>query len=380
MNKPETDQTQLLQDTVAQAFANKRALCIVGSNSKHFYGNPCQGEPVSTLGHTGVVAYEPSELVITVRCGTRIRDIEALLAQHQQMLPFEPPHFGPDATIGGAIACGFSGPRRPFAGAARDAMLGCKIINGKGEVLSFGGQVMKNVAGYDVSRLMVGAMGTLGVLLEVSLKVLPRPPVEISLAHTLSVQEALDVMCARAAKPLPLSAAHYDGESVILRLSGTEVAVNAARKRIFGDVLESGTDYWHSINEQTHYFFEASVQGQAPLWRLSLAPGSLPLALDGQWLFDWVGGLRWLVSDMPADQIRAAVEAEGGHATLFRGRDLFCASSDDSDADNSSDKGVNKYDVFHPLPPHLLTLHKNLKRAFDPGAILNPGRFHANID
>lgn len=364
------DQTQSLQETIIQAFEQQQPLCIAGSGSKQFYGNPCRANQVSTLGHCGVIAYEPSELFITVRAGTRIREVEALLDQHQQMLPFEPPHFGEDATIGGMIASGLSGPRRPFAGGVRDAILGCKIINGKGEVLSFGGQVMKNVAGYDVSRLMVGAMGTLGLILEVTLKVLPRPLCEVSLVHTLSVQEALDVMCARAAKPLPLSAVNYDGESVVLRLSGTEVAVKTARKLIYGEELESGVDYWCSIKEQTHYFFEASVRGEMPLWRLSLAPGSLPLALEGQWLFDWGGAVRWLVSDMPAALIRAAVEAEGGHATLFRRREFF--------VDN--DTAYNKFDVFHPLPSALLKLHKNLKRAFDPGVILNPGRFHANID
>ena len=357
---PIFDQTELLQHTVQQAIADKTPLRIVGNNSKVFYGNDAVGEPLSLAQHSGIIAYEPSELFITARAGTRIRDIEAALAAQNQMLPFEPPCFADDATIGGVLACGFSGPRRPFAGAARDGILGCKLLNGKGEVLSFGGQVMKNVAGYDVSRLMVGALGTLGVLLDVTLKVLPRPEVEVTLAHTLSVQEALDVMCARACKPFPLSAASFDGEAMVLRLSGTETAVQAAQKRMAGDVLQHGDDYWQSLKEHTHYFFQADM----PLWRLSLAPGTLPLGLPGQWLFDWGGALRWLVSDMPATDIRDAVAAEGGHALLFRGKAQYAHGA---------------LDVFHPLSTPLLAIHQRLKQAFDPHDVFNRGRFHAGV-
>lgn len=364
------DQTQQFQQVVKQAIADKHVLRICGSDSKSFYGNESRDErsvtALATVQHSGIIAYEPSELFITVRAGTPLTEIEQTLASENQMLSFEPPHFGDRATIGGTLACGFSGPRRPFAGAARDAVLGCTIINGKGEVLHFGGQVMKNVAGYDVTRLMVGALGTLGVLLDVTLKVLPKPEVELNLVHGLGIQEALDVMCARACKPLPLSAASYDGEAMVLRLSGTEAAVTAARKKISGDDLESGAEYWQSVREQTHYFFQAYDR---PLWRISLAPGILPLALPGQWLFDWGGALRWLSCDMPIDDVQGAVAAEGGHATLFRGKEYF-----------TGDNTECPVDVFQPLPAPLLAIHQRLKQAFDPDHIFNRGRFHADID
>ena len=200
------DLTDELREQVRQAAANGTALRIVGSDSKSFYGGSCQATtPLSMAGHQGIVDYEPSELVLTARSGTTLNSITSLLAEHRQMLAFEPPGFGLHATLGGTLACGFSGPRRPFAGSARDFMLGCKIINGDGEVLNFGGRVMKNVAGFDVSRLMVGALGTLGVLLDVSLRVLPMPEAELTLAYTLSAGEALDKMSALSAKPWPLS-------------------------------------------------------------------------------------------------------------------------------------------------------------------------------
>jgi len=355
------DQTESLQNAVIQAIADKAPLRIVGNDSKQFYGNEAVGTPLSLKQHSGIIDYEPSELFITVRAGTRVVDIEAALAQHNQMLPFEPPCFSPDATIGGVLACGFSGPRRPFVGAARDVILGCKLLNGKGEVLNFGGRVMKNVAGYDVSRLMVGALGTLGVMLEVTLKVLPRPEMELSLAHTLRTQEALDVMNARVGKPLPVTGVSYDGEAMVLRLSGTETAVKAARQKMAGDTLDYGEHYWQSLKEHSHYFFQV----EQPLWRLSLASGTLPLGLPGQWLFDWGGALRWLVSDMPAGDIRDAVAAEGGHATLFRGKEYY---------------RYGAVDVFHPLPGPLLAIHQRLKQAFDPHGLFNRGRFHADID
>ena len=347
-----------LQAQVIAAAEQATPLRIIGGDSKAFYGGELIGEPLSLSDHSGIVGYEPSELVITVRAGTPLREVESVLASKGQMLPFEPPYYGESATIGGTIACGFSGPRRPYAGAARDFVLGCKILTGKGDIVSFGGQVMKNVAGYDVSRLMTGALGTLGVLLEISLKVLPQPEHEITLSMPLSTHEALDVMCARATKPLPLTAASFDGEAVNLRLSGSPNAVKAAQKKIAGDVLEYGERYWQEVREQDHYFFDQSL----PLWRISVAPATLHLPLQGQWFFDWGGAQRWLFSDMLPADIRASVTAEGGHATLFRNQDYY--------------SGITYAPVFHPLAKPVAKIQHNLKSVFDPKNILNRDRFY----
>jgi glycolate oxidase FAD binding subunit len=353
-----TDVIQQLQHQVQQARLHKTPLVITGGGSKAFYGNPCEGEPIAVAGYSGVVEYEPKELVVTVKAGTPLKDLQQTLAEQGQMLPFEPPGFEDSATIGGTLACGFSGPRRPFAGSARDFVLGCKVLTGKGEVIEFGGRVIKNVAGYDVSRLMVGAMGTLGVILEVSLKVLPVPEREITLAMPAHINEALDIMNARAGQPLPLSGAVYDGEAVVLRLSSTEQGIKEARKKITGDVLQQGPEFWQEINEQQHFFFGDEM----PLWRLSLAPATLHLGIPGSWLFDWGGGLRWLKTDLAPHDVRDAVEAEGGHATLFRNKEYWLEQE--------------PFCVFHPLSPPLMQIHRKLKAAFDPDKILNRHRMY----
>ena len=352
------DLTQQLQQEVEQSFRDKQPLLITGGNSKSFYGNPGEGKPFSIAGHAGIVEYEPNELVITVRAGTTLEEIKATLAGQNQMLAFEPPSFGATATIGGTIACGFSGPRRLFAGSARDFILGCKVLTGKGEVIEFGGRVIKNVAGYDVSRLMVGAMGTLGVLLEVSLKVLPVPECEVSIAMPAKTNEAIDVMNARAGQALPLSAASYDGEAVILRFSSTEKGIAHAKRKVAGEELQQGKEYWQQINEHQHFFFLDEI----PLWRLSLAPASLHLGIPGSWLFDWGGGVRWLKTDATPGDVRDAVAAEGGHATLFRHAELWRAQQE--------------IEVFHPLQAGLNKIHQRMKAAFDPERILNRHRLY----
>ncbi|MGD8570853.1 MAG: glycolate oxidase subunit GlcE [Gammaproteobacteria bacterium] len=355
-----SDISQQLQSRVERAYREKTPLVIQGGDSKSFYGNPCDGEPLSVGEHKGIVEYEPKELVVTVRAGTPLQELKQILADEGQMLAFEPPAFGDGATIGGTIACGFSGPRRPFAGSARDFMLGCKVLTGKGEVIDFGGKVIKNVAGYDVSRLMTGALGTLGVLLEVSLKVLPVPEVEMTLVMPSHVNESLDVMNARAGQPVPLTAACYDGEAVLMRLSGTESGIKDARRKIAGDELKMGADFWRQLNEQEHFFFGDDM----PLWRLSLAPAALHLGIPGSWLFDWGGALRWLKTDLPPSDVRDAVAAEGGHATLFRHREYW---------------GQESCNVFHPLPAPLMSIHQKLKHAFDPEKILNRHRFYEDV-
>ena len=348
------DLTGRLQERVAAAFAAGEPLCIVGGNSKSFLGRTPRGEALEVAGHRGLVNYQPAELVITARAGTPLSDIEVALADHRQMLPFEPPYFGGNATLGGTVACGLSGPRRPYAGAVRDFVLGMKIINGRGEVLHFGGEVMKNVAGFDVSRLMAGAMGTLGVMLEISLKVLPRPAHEITLAQEWSAVDAVEVMNDWAGRSLPLSASCYDGDRLYVRLSGTRTAVASAKRHIGGEALKEAALFWENLREQHHGFFG----GVSPLWRLAVPPATPPLTLPGKWLLEWGGAQRWLRSNADAAAVRRSVLQAGGHATLFRG-------------------GDRDGERFQPLPQGLQDIHLRLKQAFDPKGVLNPGRMYA---
>ena len=345
-----------LQEQVQAAAATAAPLCIGAGDSKAFYGRTPVGERVELGEHRGILSYEPTELVITARAGTPLRDIEQTLADNNQMLAFEPPHFGATATLGGTIACNLSGPRRPYAGAARDFVLGTRIINGKGEILRFGGEVMKNVAGYDVSRLMTGALGTLGILLDISLKVLPRPETELTLAQQTSAQQALDRMHALSRLPLPISASLYDGDTLFVRLSGTARGVDAARDRVGGDEVAQGGELWSQAKEHRHAFFAP----QQPLWRLSLASTAAPLGIEGQWLYEWGGAQRWLLGHADARAVRSLAQAHGGHATRYRG-----------DPDREQ--------VFHPLPAGLMNLHRRLKQAFDPHGIFNPGRMYREL-
>lgn len=344
------DRTFALQQAVNDALESRTVLEIIGGGSKSFFGRKAQGQILSLETHRGIVNYQPSELVLTARAGTPLKTIERTLAEQNQMLPFEAPHFGDHATLGGAVACGLSGPRRPFTGSVRDFVLGCKIINGKGEILSFGGEVMKNVAGFDVSRLMAGALGTLGVLLEVSLKVLPLPAYETSLCFELDLDQALSVMNELARRSLPISGLSYDGTVLSVRLSGAESAVRAANAKLGGESITK-TGFWRNLNEQTLSFF----QGGRPLWRISIPPAARPLTLAGTWFYDWGGGQRWLESDEPAERIFAAAKQAEGHALLFRG-------------------GDRSGDVFQPEHGALLQINRNLKQAFDPFGIFNPGR------
>ncbi|MCL4315361.1 MAG: glycolate oxidase subunit GlcE [Gammaproteobacteria bacterium] len=352
----DADHSAALLASVHEALAQKTSLQITGGGSKSFYGRQPAGKPLSVANHRGILRDEPGELVITARAGTPLAEIEAALGARQQMLAFEPPHFGPGATLGGTIACGLSGPRRPYAGAARDFVLGARIINGRGEILKFGGEVMKNVSGFDAARLMTGALGTLGILLDVSLKVLPRPQHEITLTQACTAQQALEIMTGLARLPLPLSAACFSADTLYLRLSGSESGVRAAQKKIGGEPLSNQEAFWLQVREHTHDFF----QGKTLLWRLSLPPAAPLLHLPGQWFIDWGGAQRWLRNPLPADVIRATAVKLGGHAMLFRG-------------------GEHTGSVFHPLPPGLLALHKRLKNVFDPQGIFNPGRLYAEF-
>ena len=355
------NRTQELQDRVRAAYNDKTMLQIVGGDSKHFYGNtPDKNniEVIETRIHQGIINYEPSELVITARAGTPLKDIEAILAENNQMLPFEPPHYGEHATLGGAIATGLSGSRRPFTGSVRDFVLGTKVISGKGDIMSFGGQVIKNVAGYDVSRLMVGALGTLGLLLEISIKVLPRPNTEVTQVIAMSQQEALTTMQKLNQKPLPLSALAYENEKLYIRLSGAASAVNSSQKKVGGETLVHADKFWHQLNEQTHSFFD----NKRPLWRLSV-PYTANVDLNENSFIDWAGALYWMHSDMPAEEIRQHTIEQGGHATLFK----------------VSEHNQTNQERFTPLQAKIKQLHVNLKMRFDPYGILNYGRLYSDL-
>ena len=341
-----------LRERVRDHSERKAPLRIRGGGSKDFYGEKSEGDVLETSAHAGVVAYEPKELVLTVRAGTRLAEVEAELAAQRQMLPFEPPHFGADATIGGAVAAGLSGPRRPYTGAVRDFVLGTRIVNGKGEDLSFGGRVIKNVAGYDVSRLMAGSLGTLAVITEVSFKVLPRPPSEATLSFEMDEANAIEQVNRWAGQPLPLSATAWQGGQLRVRLSGAETAVTAAKAKMGGESIEAG-DYWADLREHRLPFFAAD----RALWRISVPQATEPLALPFAQLIEWGGGVRWMSGDADPLLARSAAERVGGHATLFRG----------------GDRAVG---VFHPLKPPILKIHKRLKEAFDPAGIFNPNRMY----
>jgi glycolate oxidase FAD binding subunit len=353
-------------ESVRAASRRGAPLRLRGGGTKDFYGQELEGEVLDTRAHAGIVSYEASELVITARCGTKLAEIESAMRERGQMLAFEPPHFaqfGSDgATLGGMVAAGLSGPRRQAAGALRDFVLGVKIMDGRGEVLSFGGQVMKNVAGYDVSRLIAGSLGTLGIILEVSLKALPLPTSEATLRLELPEDKAIETLNKWGGRPVPISASAWTGGELGVRLSGAAAAVAAAREKIGGELVDAaqGERFWTGIREQTDPFFRSSIENGAPLWRISVPSATPPLKLPGEPLIEWGGALRWLCSRAEARTVREAAKRAGGHATLFRG----------------GDKSIG---VFQPLSPALMKIHRELKREFDPHGIFNRGRMYQEL-
>ena len=356
------DALRTFADTIRAAAAGGRRLRLRGGGTKDFYGQALEGEILDTRAYSGVVAYDPTELVITVRGGTPLAEVEQVLADRRQMLAFEPPHFAQfgsgAATIGGAVAAGLSGPRRATAGAVRDFVLGVRLMDGRGEDLAFGGRVMKNVAGYDVSRVMAGALGTLGVILEASLKVLPLPVAETTLRFEMPRDKAVEAMNRWAGRPLPISATAYTDGDLGVRLSGAAAAVKEACATLGGERVGAAEAlrFWAGIREQTDPFFA----GDEPLWRLAVPSTTPPLALEGRELVEWGGSLRWLKSRAEARKIRDAAARAGGHATLFRG----------------GDKSVG---VFNPLAPALAGIHQRLKAEFDPHGVLNRGRLYPEL-
>ncbi|MBG9389144.1 glycolate oxidase subunit GlcE [Caenimonas aquaedulcis] len=353
---------RLFIERIRAAAAGGSPLRIRGGGSKDFYGQPSAGEWLDTREFAGVVSYEPSELVVTARAGTPLAELEALLAGSGQCLPFEPPHFGGGATVGGMVAAGLSGPARASAGPVRDYVLGLTMINGRGEALTFGGQVMKNVAGYDVSRLMVGALGTLGLITEVSLKVLPVPVAEATLEFEVTQAEALRRLNAWGGQPLPLNASCWVEDAGVgtlyLRLRGAAAAVESACRTMGGERADNATvaPDWTLCRDQRLPWFEE--RGERDLWRLSVPQTAPALDLPEPPLIEWHGGERWVrAGASDAQRLRDAAAAAGGHATLFRA--------------GSSPAGTPR---FAALPSPLDRIHRELKRQFDPAGIFNPGR------
>ncbi|GGM20435.1 glycolate oxidase subunit GlcE [Pseudomonas asuensis] len=347
------DAAQALQDEVQQAIAQRQPLRIRGSDSKRHLGRPVEGIEIDARLHRGIVTYDPTELVVTVRTGTPLNELEAALEANGQMLPCEPPHFGPNATVGGMMATGLSGPRRPWVGSVRDFVLGTRIITGEGKHLRFGGEVMKNVAGYDLSRLLAGSFGCLGLITEVSFKVLPKPRTSASLQLELDPSRALIKLAEWERQAIPLAGACHDGRALYIRLEGGEGSVAAARDRIGGDALPA--TFWTNLREHRLEFFA----DPRPLWRLSLPNHTPVLDLPGTVLMDWAGAQRWLKSDMDAAALRHRIEQLGGHATCFT--------------------PDNEREPFHPLAPALLKYQRQLKQQMDPHGLFNPGRLYAEL-
>ncbi|WP_119153646.1 glycolate oxidase subunit GlcE, partial [Caldimonas tepidiphila] len=325
MNQNKDPVLQSLVERVRAAAADGTPLQIRGGGTKDLYGETPRGEPLDVTRLAGISSYEPTELVVTARCGTPLAELEAALADKGQCLPFEPPHLGADATVGGMVAAGLSGPSRAAVGAVRDYVLGATLLNGRGDVMSFGGQVMKNVAGYDVSRLLAGSMGTLGVILEVSLKVLPVAPAEATLRFEMKEATALRTLNEWAGRPLPLNASAWWNGTLVLRLRGARAAVASAVAQLGGERIDEAQaqPFWQALREQQDEFFTeamAAVDGGAALWRLSLPQTAPPLQLSGEQLIEWGGAQRWLCTGMPADAVREAARALGGHATLWHAR------------------------------------------------------------
>ncbi|GAA4358089.1 glycolate oxidase subunit GlcE [Variovorax defluvii] len=354
-----------ISDRIRAAAADRTVLCIRGTDSKYFYGEPTQGEALATTPLTGITSYEPSELVVTVRAGTPLAELEAVLAEKGQCLPFEPPRFGDGGTVGGMVAAGLSGPARASVGAVRDYVLGAQMLNGRGELLNFGGQVMKNVAGYDVSRVLAGSLGTLGVITEVSLKVLPVAPAEATLVFDCDQADALRLLSGWGGQPLPLNASRWtldrDQGRLWLRLRGAAAAVAAACKRLGGErqANEDARADWTATRNLRLSWFDAPEARE--LWRLSVPQTApvLELTLREPPLIEWHGAQRWyLAAPGEGEQVREAARAAGGHATLFM--PAYRASTE-----------MPRFDA---LSAPLRRIHEALMREFDPHAVFDRAR------
>lgn len=365
--KMSNDISDILREQVADAFEKKTPLCIKAGNSKAFYGNNVDGQVIDTTQHQGITEYQPSELVVTVRSGTLLSELEAELKANKQMLAFEPPQHTATTTIGGTVACGLSGPRRMACGSARDFVLGCNIINGKAEQLRFGGQVMKNVAGYDASRLMVGAQGTLGLLLDMSLKVLPMSESETTLQLKIDLSTAVKHIQQWLKQGIPISASCHTNNTLNLRLSSTHSAVTASVNNIKNlfECEEVSNDFWLSIKNQSHDFFSTnSLSTNQQLWRCSHQTNTpfysdTKNGLDENQLVEWHGALRWVKS---SEDLYSSAASHNGHACLY-----------------PINHNITQTDIFQPLAKPLMKVQQRMKQAFDPENILNAGRLYTDI-
>lgn len=348
---PDTDIESDLAEQVTAVAATGGSLEIVGNGSKRFYGEPIEALALEVGGHSGVIDYDPAELVITLRAGCKLAAVETLLAEQRQMFAFEPPHFGADASIGGMIASGLAGPRRGFAGSIRDYVLGAKMIDGRGAVLQFGGRVIKNVAGFDLSRLLVGSLGTLGVILEVSIRVMPQYETEATLCFQHdSADQHIEWINGLGSKPWPISASAWHRGVSHLRLSGSAQGVQQAKTELGGDAVEFD---WSALREHSHDFFDPD----RALTRVSLPPTCDDLLRDEAQLIEWGGAQRWLSGEVDVDALRGRVASDAGSVCAFRGH-------------------AAEVRRFQPLAPAMLKLQRNLKSSFDPAAIFNVGRIY----
>jgi glycolate oxidase FAD binding subunit len=343
-----------LATQIAAVSATGGEIEIFGGGSKRFYGESMEALPIDVSAHSGVIDYDPAELVISLRAGCKLNEVEALLAQNRQMFGFEPPCFGADATIGGMVASGLAGPRRAFSGSIRDFVLGVKMLDGRGQTLNFGGRVIKNVAGFDVSRVMVGALGTLGVILEVSIRVIPVPETELTLAFEHgSVDEHVRWINELGAEPYPITASSWVEGRSQLRLSGSTQGVCHAAGELGGDPDEA---CWDQLKEQTLDFFDPAQ----PLTRISLPPASADLQGDWKQLIEWGGAQRWISGEVDIATLRLEAEAMGGSVCAYQ-------------------RHAADVPVFHPLPAAMLKLQRSIKSTFDPAGIFNPGRIYPGL-
>lgn len=356
---------QRLRDRILAARDSKTALEIRGGCTKRFYGNAPRGEPIDVRELAGITSYEPTELVVTVLAGTKLVELESILAERGQCLPFEPPHFGAVGTVGGMVAAGLAGPARACVGPLRDFVLGVTMLNGMGEALTFGGQVMKNVAGYDVSRLMAGSMGILGVICEVSLKVMPIPPACRTLCLEMDEAAAIQRLNRWAGEGIPIHASAWHGGRLHLRLAGAKAAVERALEGAGGRELEAqaAAAWWTGIRDHRHEYFllsDAQLERGECLWRLAVPDSTPPIDLPGEQFIEWGGGQRWRRCAAPASEVRSAAERAGGHATLMRSAD-------------------RRHRVFTAPEAASMRIQKRLKHSFDPAGIFNPGRLHPEL-